>query len=408
MAGPVRISERALEFPDSPIRKLGPFADQARAKGLTVHPLNIGQPDIPTAAPFLEALRRFDEPVVAYGKSQGEPELREAMSAYYRQAGLAISPDEIVVTVGGSEALLFAMQIVAEAGDEVLVFEPFYTNYNAFAQMSGVHLRPLRTHAADGFHLPSEAEIRAAIGPRTKAILFCSPNNPTGTVLEPEELERLARIAVDLGLFLIADEVYREFVYEGRHTSLMELPGMERHAILVDSLSKRYSACGARIGCLATRNREVRDAAVRLAQGRLCPPVVEQRAAVALAELDADFFTPIREEYRRRRDATYEGLTAIPGVVCRQPKGAFYIMAELPVPDCEAFAKWLLTDFQKDGETLMLAPGPGFYALGRYGREGQGLNQVRLAYVLEVPRLRRAMEILGAGVEAFQGAGIPR
>jgi aspartate aminotransferase len=403
----VRISERALDFPDSPIRKLGPFADQARAKGLHVHALNIGQPDIPTAAPFLDAIRSFDEPVVAYGKSQGETELREAMSAYYRGVGLDLGVDDIVVTVGGSEALLFALQIVAEPGDEVLVFEPFYTNYNAFAQMSGVHLRPLRTHAAEGFHLPSEDDLRAAIGPRTKAILLCSPNNPTGTVLTPEELERLARVAQERNLFLIADEVYREFVYEGRHTSLLELPGLERHAILVDSVSKRYSACGARIGNLATRNREVRDAAVRLAQGRLCPPIVEQRAAAAMAGLGPDFFAPIREEYRRRRDVTFEGLAAIPGVVCRKPHGAFYIMAELPLPDCESFAKWLLTDFQKGGETVMLAPGPGFYALGKHGREGQGLNQVRLAYVLETPKLQRAMDILGAAVEAFQSVGAP-
>ncbi|HJW08485.1 MAG TPA: pyridoxal phosphate-dependent aminotransferase [Holophagaceae bacterium] len=407
MSGTVRISERALEFPDSPIRKLVPFAEQARAKGVHVHALNIGQPDIATAAPFLEAIRRYDEPVVAYGRSEGEPELRAAISDYYRGVGLDLKPEEIVVTVGGSEALLFALQIVAEPGDEVLVFEPFYTNYNAFAQMSGVHLRPLRTHAAEGFHLPAEAELRAAIGPRTKAILFCSPNNPTGTVLTLEELETLARVAREKGLFLISDEVYREFVYEGRHTSLMELPGLERHAILVDSVSKRYSACGARIGSLATRNRDVRDAAVRLAQGRLCPPVVEQRAAVAMAGLGADFFAPIREEYRRRRDATFEGLTSIPGVVCREPHGAFYIMAELPLPDCEAFARWLLTEFHRDGETVMLAPGPGFYALGKYGREGQGLNQVRLAYVLEVPKLRRAMELLGAAVEEFQSVGTP-
>ena len=393
-----RISSRARSFPDSPIRKLAPLADAARGRGIHVHGLNIGQPDIPTPPEFLEALRGYDAKVLAYGRSEGEPELREAFADYYRQAGLAVSPGEIVVTAGGSEALLFAMQIVAEPGDEILCFEPFYTNYSAFARMSGVALKALPTEAAEGFHLPPEAVLRAALTPRTKAILLCSPNNPTGTVLTEDELEMVARLAGEHGLFVIGDEVYREFVYEGRHTSVLAIPGLERRAILVDSVSKRYSACGARIGCLVSRHPDVVAAAIRFAQGRLCPPVAEQRAAAAVARLGLGFFDPIREEYRRRRDAAFEGLQAIPGVQCLQPAGAFYLMAELPVPDAEAFSRWLLTDFQKDGETVMLAAGPGFYAEGSGAR---GRSQARLAYVLEVPKLARAMACLAEAVEAY-------
>ena len=402
----IRISERAMIFPDSPIRKLVPLADQARAKGRTVYPLNIGQPDLPTPKPFLEALHGYQKDVIAYGKSEGEVAYREALCGYYRGVGVEVNADQMVVTQGGSEALLFAMQIVTEPGDEILVFEPFYTNYNAFALMSEVHLRPLRTLASTGFHLPSDAAIKAAIGPRTKAILVCTPNNPTGTVFTEDEMNRIAAIAREHNLFVISDEVYREFCYEGTHTSILSIPNLEERAILVDSVSKRYSACGARIGCLVTRNPEIRAAAVRLAQSRLCPAVIEQEASLAMAKLSMDFFNPLRDEYRRRRDATYQGLMKIPGVTCLEPKGAFYIMAELPVKDCETFAKWLLTDFHDSNETVMVAPGPGFYVRGKYEQKGQGMNQVRLAYVLEVPKLKRAMDVLAKAVDAFQ-AGIP-
>jgi aspartate aminotransferase len=400
----IRISERASIFPDSPIRKLVPFADQARAKGRTVYPLNIGQPDIPTPKPFLDALKAYDKPVIAYGKSEGELAYREALAKYYQGVQIEVKADDIVVTQGGSEAILFAFQIATEPGDEVLVFEPFYTNYNAFALMCDIHLRPVRTLAATGFHLPSDEKIRASIGPRTKAILLCSPNNPTGTVFSEDELRRLGAIAKELGLFVISDEVYREFCYEGSHTSIMHLNGLDDHAILVDSVSKRYSACGARIGCLVTRNTEARAAAVRLAQSRLCPAVVEQEACLAMAQLGMDFFTPLREEYQRRRDATYQGLMKIHGVTCLEPKGAFYIMAELPVADCETFAKWLLTDYHHNNETLMVAPGPGFYARGKYEQAGCGLNQVRLAYVLETAKLTKAMDILNRAIDAYMAA----
>lgn len=398
------ISHRASIIPDSPIRKLVPLADQAKAKGHHVYALNIGQPDVATAAPFRDALKSFNSPVIAYGKSEGELDYRQGLARYYKTANIDLSPEDIVVTVGGSEAILFAMQAVCEPGDEVICFEPFYTNYNSFAMMSGVDLRPVRTHAKDGFHLPSDEEIEKQINSRTKAILFCSPNNPTGTVLTRDEMVRLNKLAEKHDLFLIADEVYREFVYAGTHTSVMDFPETSQRAILVDSISKRYSACGARIGCLVTKNKEVRAAVVRMAQARLCPPTIEQYAALAMTQLDANFFAPVREEYHRRRDATYAGLMKIPGVTCRVPNGAFYIMAEMPIRDCEDFAKWMLTDFAHEKETVMVAPGPGFYARGKYEQAGQGLNQIRLAYVLEVPKLERAMEVLRIAVEKYPGA----
>jgi aspartate aminotransferase len=397
----IRISERATIFPDSPIRKLVPFADQARSKGRTVYPLNIGQPDLPTPRPFLDALHRYDKDVIAYGMSQGERNYREALVKYYAGVDIDVNADQIIVTQGGSEAILFAFQIATEPGDEVLVFEPFYTNYNAFALMCDIHLRGVRTLASTGFHLPSDETIRAAIGPRTKAILVCSPNNPTGAVFTEDEMRRLGALAKEMNLFVISDEVYREFCYEGTHTSIMHIKGLEDHAILVDSISKRYSACGARIGCLVTRNADARAAAVRLAQSRLCPATVEQEAALAMAQLGMDFFKPLKAEYQRRRDTTYEGLMAIPGVTCLIPKGAFYIMAELPIDDCEAFAKWLLTDFHHQNETVMVAPGPGFYVRGKYESHGCGMNQVRLAYVLETAKLQRAMDVLARAVESY-------
>jgi len=401
----IRISERAAVFPDSPIRKLVPYAEAAKAKGRIVYPLNIGQPDIRTPKPFMDALHHYDKDIIAYGMSQGEPSFRQALVGYYRGVDIDVKMDDIVVTAGGSEAILFAFHIVAEPGDDVLIFEPYYTNYNAYACLSSVHLRPVKTSAANGFHLPSDEEIKAAIGPRTRAMFISTPNNPTGTVLTESEMHRLAAIAKEHNLFIISDEVYREFCYEGSHTSIMHLAGLEEHAILVDSISKRYSACGARIGCLVTKNEVVRDAAIRLAMSRLCPPVIAQEAATAVAKLGMDFFKPLKEEYQRRRDVTYEGLMKIPGVTCLLPKGAFYIMAEMPIADCETFAKWMLTDFQYNNETVMVAPGPGFYAKGKYENPGCGLNQIRLAYVLETGKLERAMGALAKAVEAYAAVG---
>ena len=397
----IRISQRASLFPDSPIRKLVPLAEQAIAKGRTVYPLNIGQPDLATPATFLNALKSYDHSVIAYGKSEGELAYRKALAKYYQNEQIEVEAGDIIVTQGASEAINFAFQIATESGDEVLVFEPFYTNYNAFALLCDIHLRPVRTLAETGFHLPADAEIRAAIGPRTRAILMCSPNNPTGTVFTEDELRRVGAIAREYNLFVISDEAYREFCYEGTHTSIMHIQGLDEHAILIDSVSKRYSACGARIGALVTRNKQAQAAAIRLAQSRLCPAVVEQEACLAMAELGMDFFTPLREEYKRRRDATYEGLMKIQGVTCLEPKGAFYLMAEMPVNDCEAFAKWLLTDFHHNNETVMVAPGPGFYVQGKYEQVGRGLNQIRLAYVIEIPKLKRAMEAMARAVDVY-------
>jgi aspartate aminotransferase len=397
----MRLSERAAGFPDSPIRKLGPLADRARAMGRTVIPLNIGQPDIPTPPAFLEALHAYRDGVVAYGRSEGELELREALAGYYQGLNLPLEADDLVITVGGSEALLFALQIACDPGDDALVIEPFYTNYAAFARMSGLELRGLPADPASGFRLPDDDALIAALGPRTRAILLCSPNTPTGAALSAEDLGRLARLAVERDLFLISDEVYREFVYDGTHVSALSVPGIEDRVILVDSLSKRYSLCGARLGCLATKNREARAAAGRMAMGRLCPPVPEQRAAAAMvAALPRDFFAPIRETYRRRRDALMDGLSAIPGLRCEKPAGAFYLMATLPV-DAEAFSRWALTDFEREGETFMVAPGPGFYAT-----PGLGNDQVRLAYVIEESRLRRAAALMAEAVAQFQTARV--
>jgi len=396
------ISKRAEEIPDSPIRKLVPLAEQARARGKKVYALNIGQPDVPTALPFVSTLQSFNKTVVGYGRSEGEPELRQAIARYYESVGITLSAEQIVVTVGGSEAILFAMQCVAEPGEEILCFEPFYTNYNSLAMMSGVHIKPVRTQAHTGFHLPNEADIKAHITDKTRAILICSPNNPTGTVLTQDELRCIARLAHAHNLFVISDEVYREFVYDGQHVSILTQKELKDRAILVDSISKRYSACGARIGFLATYHEPVRKAAVRMSQARLCPPIAEQLAAQPLMDLPAHFFEPIKQEYLARRDALYAGLMQIPGVTCLLPKGAFYMMAEMPIPDCEHFAQWLLTTFDYEQETLMVAPGPGFYARGKYEQKNQGLNQIRLAYVLEVPQIKRAMDILKIAVAEYQ------
>lgn len=397
------ISQRALDVPDSPIRKLVPLAEEAKARGVRVYGLNIGQPDVATAAPFLAAIRADQRTVVAYGRSEGETPYREALTHYYDSVGIDVTPEQIVTTVGGSEALLFAMQIACEPGrdEEILCFEPFYTNYNSFSVMSGAHLRPIMTYVEEGYHLPSEAVIVSHITPKTRAILICTPNNPTGTLLSPQEMAMIAKIAKEHQLFVISDEVYREFAYDSPQTSILNQPGLEAHAIMIDSISKRYSACGARIGCLVTRNPDVRAAAIRMAQGRLSPPALELSGALALTALGSDFFDPIREEYRLRRDVTHSQLMKIPGVKCLRPQGAFYMMAQLPVDDTERFAKWLLTDFEDQGETVMVAPGPGFYVRGKYASPGQGLNQIRIAYVLNAAAMERATELLKLAIERY-------
>lgn len=394
-----RLSSRAVQMPASPIRRLAPFAVEARKAGKQVFHLNIGQPDIPTPAVMLERLRTFDAPNVAYGPSQGLPEFIEALVAYHARIGLALEPDEIFVTTGGSEALLFVFAAIADHGDEVVVFEPFYTNYSGFSELVGVRTVPVTTRADDGYRLPTRERIEAALSPRTRAIVLCSPNNPTGTVYTDEELETVATVCRDRGLFLVSDEVYREFTYDGlRHRSALTLPGLEEQVIVTDSLSKRVSLCGARVGWIATHNRDVLGAVLKFGQARLCPPTLGQWVGAALGAVPDSYLHEVVGEYQRRRDVVYEALSATPGVTVRRPQGAFYLCARLPIEDAQHFAEYLLRDFSLDGETVMLAPADGFYAT-----PGLGKDEVRIAYVLHEQALVRSMRIVTAALEVYPG-----
>lgn len=394
----MKLSQRALDIQASPIRKLMPHAVATKQRGLKVYQLNIGQPDIPTPQPMLDAYHSFSEKVLAYGPSQGLDAYRHGLVEYYAKQNIPLKENQIIVTTAGSEAVTFAMMVVAAAGDEIIVPEPFYTNYNGFATMAGINIRPLLTLAETGYQLPGDAAIEALITPRTKAIMICNPGNPTGTVYSREDVFRLGALAKKHGLFVISDEVYREFIYEGlQHTSILHVPGLEEQAVMVDSVSKRYSACGARIGCIASRNQALMDATLKFAQARLCPPTVDQLAALACVPLGADFFRPLIAEYQARRDLVFNALMEIPGVVCVKPQGAFYILVKLPVDDCEQFIVWMLDEFNLDGETVMGAPGEGFYAT-----PGLGRNEMRLAYVLNETELRKAMRIFARGFEEYQ------
>ena len=383
-------------MPASPIRKLVPLGDAAKKRGVHVYHLNIGQPDIETPPEFFQAVRDYREKVVAYGNSQGNAMFIDSIVGYYRGLDIPLTPKQVLITTGGSEAITFAMLAVAEPGEEIIVFEPFYTNYNGFAIMGGITLVPVETRAEDGFHLPSEEDLARCITPKTRAIVICNPNNPTGTVLREDELAMIGRLAVAHGLYILSDEVYREFIYEGGTRSMLQLEGLEQHVVVMDSLSKRYSLCGGRMGCIISRNEALMEVFLRFGQARLCTASLEQIGSAALVDAGAKYFEPMISEYRARRDATFEELMNIPGVVCRKPSGAFYIMAKLPVRDVEDFAAWMLTDFQVDGETTMVAPGPGFYAT-----PGRGTDEVRLAYVLDAEACRRAVRILAKGIETY-------
>ena len=392
-----RASGRGDRMPASPIRSLMPLAEEAKRRGVRVLHLNIGQPDLETPAAMRDRLARYPDRVIAYTPSGGTPEFLAYLSEYYRRLGISLSPEELIATTGGSEAILFAFLACADTGDDALLVEPFYTNYSAFAAMAGVRLVPLTTRVEDGFHLPRREEWERACTPRTRMVLLCNPNNPTGTVYSPEELALVAGFCRDRGLFLVCDEVYREFVYDGRRTvSALVLDGAEDGVVVVDSLSKRYSACGIRLGCLATRNRDIHRASLRMAQGRLSPPGLAQFMAVGALDLPASYFAQVVQEYERRRNVLYEGLRGISGVFLTQPEGAFYFVARLPIADGDDFASWMLTDFQQSGATVMVAPARGFY-----GTPGLGADQVRIAYVLKEEDLRTAVDVIAAGLEAY-------
>jgi len=396
------LSARGGEVPLSPIRKLSPLADDARKRGIEIFHLNIGQPDIKTPRPVIEAYRGYDADVLAYSPSLGIPQLRQSISGYYQRYGHPVSPQEVAVTVGGSEAIFFALSAVCDPGDEILVREPFYANYIAFAAMISAKVVPIPSSLDTGYALPSREEIARYITPRTKAILYISPENPTGIVYDRREMETLREVCERFGLYLISDEVYREFIYDdhGEFTSILALSGFEQHAILIDSVSKRFSCCGARIGCIVSFNTGVMELVDKFAQARLCPPTVGQLAADAAYRMDPSYFIPIREEYHRRRDTLVQGLRGIPGVTFNVPDGAFYLMARLPVADAEDFCRFLLADFSMNGRTVMLTPGAGFYSTPDHGRD-----EVRMAYVLETGKIEESVRIVSKALEAYKDQG---
>ena len=392
-----KISVKGGRMPSSPIRKLVPFAEQAERNGNKVYYLNIGQPDIQTPMEAQRAIKEADVPVLAYSHSAGFASLREGLSKYYHGKNLPVQTHEIIVTTGGSEALLFTFGSAMDEGDEVIIPEPFYANYNGFATASGVKVVPVESSIETGFALPPVAAFEAAITPKTKGILICNPGNPTGYLYSKEELEQLRDIVLRHDLFLIADEVYREFTYDGEpHHSVLAMEGLEEHAIVVDSFSKRYSMCGARIGCLVSKNKEFMATAMKFAQARLSPPTYAQIASEAALKTPQSYFDEVNAEYVERRNVLVDGLNSIEGVFCPKPKGAFYAVASFPVERAEHFAQWLLSDFNHEGKTLMMAPAAGFYA-----KPELGANQARLAYVLNTEALTDCIAILKAALEVY-------
>jgi aspartate aminotransferase len=390
------VSRRALQMPASPIRKLVPFAEQATRKGIHIHYLNIGQPDIKTPPAILQAIKDAQMDVLAYSHSAGNYHYREKLTQYYKRLGIEISADEIIVTTGGSEAILFAMMTCLDPGDEVLIPEPCYANYLGFAAEAGIQVKPVPSSIETGFALPDREAFEQAIGPRTRAMLICNPNNPTGHVYSIDELRVVEDICREHQLFLFSDEAYREFCYEGSHYSALNLSSIREQVILLDTISKRYSACGARIGALISHHQEVIASALKYAQARLSPPTLEQIGAAAALELPPDYFDATRKTYLQRRNTLVQLLNEMPGVFCPMPQGAFYAMARLPVKNADDFCQWMLESFSYEGETVMMAPGAGFYAT-----PGLGLQEVRIAYVLEESSLIRAMKCLKLALEQY-------
>jgi len=394
----MKFSSKVKKSGLSPMRKFHPYAVAARAAGKTIYHLNIGQPDIATPPQYFDAVRNFHQPVLAYADSPGMPVLIDAILKYYDKHGMQFSPDDVLITTGGSEALQITFHCVLDDGDEVIIPEPFYPNYNTMVNACGAVIRPIHTSPEDGYFYADRARIEAAVNEHTRAIMCTNPGNPTGTVLTPEEMRMMADIAKEHDLFLIGDEAYREFVYEDDAPlrSMGEFTDAAENVIIIDTVSKRFSACGARIGCIISRNREFIGEALKFCQARLAVATLDQVAAAALYDVGPEYFAAVKAEYKLRRDTVVSKLKQIPGVICECPKGAFYLMAALPVDDADKFQQWLLTDFDDNGDTVMFAPGEPFYAT-----PGKGRNEIRIAYVLKQEDLERAMDLLALGIEAY-------
>jgi len=394
-----KISIKGRQMPESPIRKLVPYAEAAKKRGMKVFHLNIGQPDIHTPEVALQAVRNFNLKVVEYSHSAGMLSYREKLAKYYEKHDIHITAEEIIIGAGASEALLFAFQSIMDPGDEVIIPEPFYANYNGFATNAGINVKPIFSSIETGFALPPIADFEKAIGPKTKAILVCNPNNPTGYLYNKEELETLRQLVIKHDLYLIADEVYREFCYDGyEHFSCMHLKGIDDNVILIDSVSKRYSACGMRVGCMISKNKEVMRTALKFAQARLSPPTFGQVAAEAAIATPDSYFVEVVEEYLNRRNTVVEAINKIKGAYCPTPKGAFYVVAKLPIDDSDKFCKWLLEDFNFEGQTVMMAPASGFYST-----PGRGKDEVRISYVLKVEDLKQSMKVLEEALKVYPG-----
>lgn len=394
----LNISHRGQQMPASPIRKLVPFAEAAKKKGIKVYHLNIGQPDIETPKMALDAVRHFDFKVLEYSHSAGNESYRRKLAAYYRRVGIDVDYQQIIITTGGSEAILFGFMSCLDAGDEVIIPEPYYANYNGFAVEANVIVKPLTSSIGNGFALPPVSAFEKLITPRTRAIVICNPNNPTGYLYSRDEMDTLKDIVIRHGLYLFSDEAYRDFCYSGIHISAMNLKGAEQNVLMMDTISKRYSACGGRIGALVTRNQAVLDSVMKFAQARLSPPSFAQILGEAATELPNDYFDATRAEYLRRRDLLVSRLNLMSGVCCPNPGGAFYAMASLPVDDTDVFCQWLLDSFSYQNQTVMLAPAGGFY-----GTPGLGKKEVRLAYVLNTADLAKAMECLEKALQEYPG-----
>lgn len=394
----LQISKRGIEMPASPIRKLVPFAEAAKKRGTKVYHLNIGQPDIETPKMVLDAVRHSDFKVLEYSHSAGNESYRKKLVGYYKSVGIDVNEKQIIITTGGSEAILFGFMACLDAGDEVIIPEPFYANYNGFAVEAGVTVVPITSHIENGFALPPIEAIEAKITPRTKAIVICNPNNPTGYLYSAAEMEQLKSIILQHNLYLFSDEAYREFCYEGTQISALHLTGVDDHVVIMDTISKRYSACGGRIGAFITKNQALLDATMKFAQARLSPPSFAQIAGEAAIDLPANYFDDTKAEYKSRRDLIVTRLNAMEGVFCPNPGGAFYAMAKLPIDDADTFCQWLLEDFAFENQTVMLAPATGFY-----GTPGLGKQEVRLAYVLNLEDINKAMDCLEAALKVYPG-----